>query len=75
MGDVCAAAVLSRAAEARPAVTIRDDHGLDRVLLALAEDELVPVFASGSRAPDSDLGAVDAPAPTARFGGRDASSA
>jgi hypothetical protein len=61
MGDVCAAAVLSRAAEEHATVAVRDDHGPDRVLPALARDELVPVFASGSRAPDSDLGSVDDP--------------
>jgi hypothetical protein len=59
MGDVCAAAVLSRTAEEDAAVAVRDNHGLDRVLLALAGDELVPVLAPGRRAPDADLGSVD----------------
>lgn len=59
IGDVRAVAVLGRAAEEHPAVAIRDDHGFHRVLLALAGDELVPVFAFGSRASDSNFDAVD----------------
>lgn len=39
-------------------------RGRDGVLLALAGDEPVPVFAPGGRPPDPDLGAVDDPGPT-----------
>jgi hypothetical protein len=59
VGDVRAASGPGRAAEEHSAVAIRDDHGLDRVLLALAGNEPVPVLASGGRPADLDLGAVD----------------
>ncbi|MEW2079331.1 hypothetical protein AB0941_38275 [Streptomyces sp. NPDC013433] len=60
MGDVCAAAVLSRTAEEDAAVAVRDNHGLDRVLLALAGDELAPAPALSGRAPPAVV-AADVP--------------
>lgn len=59
MGDVRGAAGPGRAAEQHATVAIRDDHGLDRVLPALAGDERLPVLAPEGRAADPDLGAVD----------------
>jgi hypothetical protein len=53
-------------AEEHAAVPVRDDHGLDRVLLVLAGDEPVPVLAPGCRPADPDLGAVDDPGRPAR---------
>ena len=61
VGDVCAACRLGRTAEQEPAGRVGEDHGLDRVLLVLAGDELVPVLAAGSGPADADLDAVNDP--------------
>ncbi|MDH6229249.1 hypothetical protein M2169_006305 [Streptomyces sp. MJP52] len=58
VGDVGTASGPGRAAEQQPAVAVRDDHGLDRLLLGPSGDERVPVLTSGGRPPDPGPGVV-----------------
>jgi hypothetical protein len=61
MSDVGTAGRLGWAAEQQSPSGVRDDHGLDGVLLVLPGDELLPVLSPGGRPSHPDLGAVDDP--------------
>ncbi|GHF75776.1 hypothetical protein GCM10010218_65890 [Streptomyces mashuensis] len=61
VGDVGIACRLGWTTEQEPAAGIGEDHGLDRVLLVLAGDELLPVLATDGGPADPDLGSVDDP--------------